>query len=379
MRFGLAALLLAACAPKPAEPLEALNAHESITEPLKARHVEPRLAAPRPPLDVTQLVPDFHDDLRWPLTAMSHPSLEPRFAIAPVFADPGIGWLELCKRGVHKRITGGRNRDELDYLRGWCSASAGDIDTACGTLAPLVSSAVLGISPAVRIDLANIIVDAGHADRAEHWLSKHAINDVQILDTLAATYVEVGGERDAYEINRRAMDSDNRPSQETQCRRLIKHIVLGPEGERALPVAQLTQLATKPKLPDPTCKRLFDAWQCASNPARDCIDYLRDAGIDTKFQMVLRAYHHWPTGHAPLGRWLSVVEDARFAVALPEALELTLTALETAARVGGACSYETYQVAIEIEKLMDTMLTQTPERIKRVRASCGDTFSRPKK
>lgn len=373
MRIGVAALVLASCAPKRAEKLEVLNVREP-EQVAVVRRVEPVAAAARPDLDVAELVPDFHDLLRWPLSAMNHPTLEPKFGIAAVFADPGIDWIELCQRGVQNRSMGAQRRDELDYLRGWCSTLSRDVDTACAKLTPLVSSTVLGIPAAVRIDIANILVDNGHADKAEHWIKRHSIDDPELLDTLAASYAEVGNDRDAWTINRHVIDSDVKPTLETVCRRLAKHIVLSPEGERLAPAAELEKIATTANNPNPVCAELHHAIRCWSNPASDCSDYLRDMGIDQKYGVVLRAYYSWPSGRAPASSWLYVANNAQYAVDIPEGLELTLASLETAASVGGQCQYSVYQDAIAIEKLVYAALKSTPPRLQRVIETCRNTF-----
>jgi hypothetical protein len=336
MRVGFIALLLAACAPKPAESLDVLNARQQ--EAYEAPPVEPRAAAPKPVFDTENLVPDFHDLLRWPLTAMSHPTLEPRFGIAAVFADPGIDWIELCKRGVQNRSLGGRNRDELEYLRGWCSALQGDVDTACGKLTPLVSSTVLGISPAVRIDVANILVDSGHADKAEHWIKRHRIDDIELLDTLAATYVEVGNDRDAWTINRLVMDTDIKPSLETVCRRLAKHIVLSAEGERLAPAAELEKIVTSAKVPNPVCEELHHAVRCWMDPATGCSDYLIDQKLDVRYAYILWLQNRWPSVAASHATWLKVAEHARLAIPIAATEGALFSALEAALRAEPECS-----------------------------------------
>ncbi len=371
MRIGIAAVVLASCAPKPPEPLEPMRGEAPDPEVGELQPVpDVRIAAPRPDVDVSGVVPDIHEELRWPLTAMSHPSLEPRFGVAAVFAEAGVGWLELCKRGVHKRTSNGRNRDELEYLRGWCGAVAGDAEAACSSLRPLTHSTVLGMSAAVRIDLANIIANAGHIDKAEHLIAKFQIDDPEVLDTLAATYVEVGAERDAYEINRRAIDVDARASQEVQCRRLIKQIVLGPEGERAIPIDQLEQLATKPKVPDRTCVELHDAWTCYANPKEDCYAYFTNSGIGVEWLHVLRAYHSWPRHPVAQRTFLRIVDEAKFGVRQPAGLELMLSALEAAARAPEGCLADVHAKALEIETLLDRLHVAKPARLRAV-VQCG--------
>lgn len=371
MRIGIAALVLASCAPKPPEPLEPAHRQPSESVTGELPHApEVRIVAARPDIDVSAVVPDLHDELRWPLTAMSHPSLEPRFGVAAVFAEAGVGWLELCKRGVHKRTSNGRNRDELEYLRGWCGAMAGDAEAACGSLQRLTHSTVLGLSSAVKIDLANIIANAGHIEKAEHLITKYRIDDPEVLDTLAATYVEVGAERDAYEINLRAIDNDARASEELQCRRLIKQIALSPEGERTLPVEQLTSLVKNRKLPDPTCVRLLHAWTCHADPKEGCAEYLAENGISADWMHVLRAYYAWPKVAAAERTYLLIAQEAQYAWVMPEAQQVMFAALEAAARGVDGCGGDTYRKVKEIASYYLRLMRPVPERLQALE-KCG--------
>lgn len=297
----------------------------------------PRIAVPRPELDVEQLVPDLHEALRWPLTAMSHPELSPRFEIANVFAQPGIGWLDLCERGVQNRMTAGRNLDELDYLRGWCSAIKGDADTACGKLVPLTHSAVFGMPDAVRIDVANILANTGGVDTADHLIAKHRIDDIEILDTLAATYVELGMERDAFEVNRRALDSIGHTTTPVQCRRLVKDLVLGGEGGWTAGLRQLDDIVTNSKVPDPTCVALTREVKCWIGPAENCDEYFRAVSIDPRNTYLLAAYRAWPRGDGSAHDWGRVTSEAVKAHDLPGAKELAWLSLEAAIKAAPAC------------------------------------------
>lgn len=375
MRIGIAVVVLASCAPKPAEPLEPVQGQDEDPVVGDLGPPELRVVVPRPEVDVSGIVPDLHDELRWPLTAMSHPSLEPRFGVAAVFAEAGVGWLELCKRGVHKRTSNGRNRDELEYLRGWCGAAGGDADAACSSLQPLVHSTVLGLASAVKIDLANIIANAGHLDRAEHLLTRYQIDDPEVLDTLAATYVEVGAEQDAYEINRRAIDVDARASDEVQCRRLIKQIALGPEGERTLPVEQLTSMVKGRRLPDPTCVRLLHAWTCHADPKEGCADYLDENGISADWLHVLRAYYAWPNGPASHRTFLFIAQEALNAWRLPEAQQVMFAALEAATRGVDGCGGDTYAKVKEIASYYLRLMKRVPERLQALE-KCGAAATR---
>lgn len=334
------------------------------------KHADARVTAPRPDVDVSQILPDFQEELRWPLTTMEHPSMEPRFAVAAVFADPGVSWLDLCRRGVQNRTIAGPNRDELDYLRAWCSAATGDIDAACATLTTLKTSPVLGLAPAVRIDLANIIANAGPAERAEHLLTANKINDPQILDTLAATYIEVGAEHDGYEINRRAMETDFQPSSELRCRRLLKDILLSDSGERDVSAQALTNLATTPRFPDPTCLRIYHAWTCVKDARDGCSNYLHDRGADYRWNDVLRVYRGWPPGPATLGTWLRLADDLQFAVNVPASLPLLVAALVAASRVVTPCPAAVHEKIVAIEQTMQFMHVTVPAELAALEESC---------
>jgi hypothetical protein len=334
MRVGLAALLLAACAAKPPAPLDVGNAAAPATGSRPVRDWPP-VSATRPELDIEQLIPDFHDVLRWPLSAMAHPTLEPRFAIAAVFADPGVGWLELCQRGVQNRIMAGQGRDELDYLRGWCNAVKGDADGACDKLAPLVSSTVMGMSTAVRVDVANIIANQGGIDKADHLLKKHNIRDLALLDILAATYVEVGDLNDAFEINRRATDQDLTPVPATKCRRLVRDIVLRGRGGHEIRAKELADM-TKGKAPDPTCVELHHEMLCWLR-ARDCDDYFQDIGVDVRTSYLIDAYQSWPHDPVSSTRWLDIATDAVRAMPLEGAREMAVSAFDAAIRASSSC------------------------------------------
>jgi hypothetical protein len=334
MRAGLAVVVaFAACgSPQRASTVD----NEEAPKPRRwIKSLPDRVAsAPRPDVNVEQLVPDFHEELRWPLSLMSHPELTPQFEIAQVFALPGIGWIELCERGIQNRVQSGRNRDELEYLRGWCSAVKGDADAACGRLKPLTASTVYGMSAAVRTDLANIIATAGDIDVADKLLNKHRIDDIEVLDLLAATYVELGRERDAHEMNRRALEFPEPTTNALHCRRLVKDIVLSKGSAR---VSELEQLATKSKVPDETCVSLYDELKCWQGPAWNCESYFKGASIDPKTIFLLSASRKWPSRPSNWRVWITVAHDAIAAMPLPDAQQMARLALDAARKSGPRC------------------------------------------
>lgn len=332
---GLATVAtLAACGAKPPPPVDNA-ADEPTPEPRRIIGGFKGLSVPRPAIDIARYAPDFHDELRWPLTGMNHPSLEPRFPIAQQLAESGITWQELCARGVHKRVSASQ-QELLAYLHGWCDVLDRNVDAACAHLKPLLGSLTRGLTPAVRQDLANILAANGDADRAEHWLNKHDLRDTELLDLLAATYVEVGSHEDAVTINRRAIDSDDYATDATKCRRLTRQIVLSGSGDATFATEALRQLATQPKIPDPLCKRLIHKVGCWLAPGLQCTQYLADEHIDPRAVELLDAYYNWPRD-ATQAEWWSAADRARRALPLPGAAELVVTAFEASLQADSMC------------------------------------------
>lgn len=321
---GLALTL--SCAPGKPEKLE----HPKQTAPYTPIEVAPpTVFVNRPSLQVPELVPDFHDELRWPLSSMSHPVLEPKFDIAAQFAQPGIGWTELCARGVQNRY--GQDKELLSYLRGWCNAVKGDADAACANLAPLLGSTTAHLGRAVRTDLANILAN-GHLDKAQHLINVNHIRDVAMLDLLTANYVEVGTVDEALAMNRQAMDSDDYASDATKCIRWTRDVVLTNAKMSDL-LQQVEQLATKPKLPDPKCVELHHKLKCWRDAGAACREYMQDQGWDQEIIDLNAAYYSWPTGNTSR-HWLDIVDLARAAIPLSGANQILLAALENALRAG---------------------------------------------
>jgi hypothetical protein len=265
---------------------------------------------------------------------MNHPTLEPSFPVAQELAI-GVDWEQLCARGVHTRVSA-TQKELLHYLHGWCDAAKRDIDAACAHLTPLLGSVKSGLRPAVRRDLANILVEQGDADKAEHWLSKHHIRDTQILDLLAANYIEVGSEADAFAINRRAMDSDDHATDATKCMRLAKRIVIGHDHNVETYVAQFKKMVLDAKVPDQTCERLWNKVACWRERGM-CAGYYNDENISTQARLLADAYDAWPAGSAKWHEWWNYADTARLAVPAPGAAELVVTAMEAALRAHPKC------------------------------------------
>ena len=329
---------------------------------------------PRPDVDVSIYEPEFHDDLRWPLSGMNHPALEPRFPVAQELAI-GVDWQTLCARGVQNR-TSPTQKELLSYLRGWCDVQKRDVDGACADLTPLMGAMTLGMREAVKQDLANIIVGHGDADIAEHWLSKHNIRDAHVLDLLAANYVEVGSEADASTINRRAIDSDSRASDATRCRRLAKRIAFGFENSNTMAFKELELLSVPPKntvaVVDPTCARLYHKVVCSREPGQMCRGYFTDENLDVRALWVLDAYFRWPRAGERWPRWWNIADSAMRGTPTPGAVELAVTALEAAVRANGSCHPEMAAATLTIIDSLrkDPAAATHTDRLKALESAC---------
>ncbi|HEY5945059.1 MAG TPA: hypothetical protein VIV40_06185 [Kofleriaceae bacterium] len=329
-------LVLAACGAKaPGLSVENAQQQQQQQQQRFAWPMDPRVHEDRPAIDMSWLVPDFHEELRWPLSGMNHPVLEPRFPIAQELAI-GLEWQQLCDRGVQNRVSA-TQKEALSYLHGWCDVMKRDIDSACAHLTPLLDSLTPGLPSAVRHDLANILVDHGDADKAEHWLTKHHIRDIETLDLLAANYVEVGSRADAFAINRRAIDADDHASAATKCRRLVRRIVIGTEADTTFATEELKQFVKDVKVPDPTCLQLYNKVACWQAPESACFAYLRDEQIDpTRGTQLIKAYYAWPSS-GTFYDWWQVGSNAASAMPLPGAGELAINALSAALRAASFC------------------------------------------
>lgn len=365
MRWFVGLCVVAACGPKapPAEPLD----NADLAHPPPVGELPRRTAkAERPAIDISAYTPDFHDELRWPLSGMSHPVLEPRFDVAQELADPGIGWQELCARGVQNRVSA-TQKELLSYLHGWCDVDKGDIDGACTYLAPLIGSTMRNLTPAVRLDLANILA-SGSADKAEHWLNKHNIRDIPMLDLLAANYAEQGLLHDGAIINQRIIDSDDHATEATKCRRLTRQIAMHHDSDQTMAFMQLEQLAKKPTAPDPLCVTLFHKAECVRNPD-NCSDFFDDEKIDHRAAALMKAYAVWPW-EGTYRQWWWVVASARYAVGMPDADELLMTALDAAFRAEGGCPDASTEVHEVVKLMVLAQDARYQSRLKEMAAMC---------
>jgi hypothetical protein len=330
-------VLVAACGAKaPAESLENLERTQRETGIVKRTA---KASALRPEIDVSTYTPDFHEELRWPLSAMTHPTLTPRFPIAQELAI-GVDWETLCLRGVHNR-TSATQKDLLAYLRGWCAVHQRDADNGVRHLAPLLGAETRGMSAAVRIDIANILVDHGSVETAERLLNKHRLRDVALLDLLAANYAEVGSPSEAFTINRLAIDADYAATDATKCRRLVKRIAFAQEANPMLALAELEDLARpiKGQTRDPLCVRLQHKVACSQHPANACKQYLADENLDAKASDLLDAFHNWPR-YGDYMEWWLAADAASRALPLPGAADLAISAYEASLASDENCTGE---------------------------------------
>ena len=105
MRVLVVVVIVAGCSSRPrTRAPEPLSAPQVVHQVASTRSV---VWVARPQIDVEPLLPDLGEDLRWPLAMTDHPALEPKFAIASALAQPGIGWTDLCARGVQNRHLAG--------------------------------------------------------------------------------------------------------------------------------------------------------------------------------------------------------------------------------------------------------------------------------
>ncbi len=284
----------------------------------------------RPAFDPDAFLPDITPILRWPLTASSHPELAPQFEIASALAEPGLDWIALCRLGAHRRQASRALRDPIAYLGAWCAVADHDIDTALSRFASLTRSTVVGLAPAVRQDITNVLVDHGTADNAVRLLSRYRVRDLEVLDLLAATYLDVGRPHDAREINELAIlrDDENRAN---RCRRQARRVVMNPARYRP-DVNSGLLLFDEPRKADRTCDRLEAELACWLRPKRDCEPYFKASGVDPRAQLLIQAHDNWPTGPRSGSSWLWTADFAINAGTVARAYDFAVLALENAVR-----------------------------------------------
>jgi hypothetical protein len=309
---------------------------EEITEPAPLPNPQPR-ERPEPRAEVvpprrgfsdpklTELVEaiDPTEYVRWPLTGNQHPALEPAYAIAAAFAQPGISWLDLCRLGAQNR-RGGGSADQLEYLRAWCSVANRDARAAVARLAPLLRSGVLGMPAAVRIDLANIVVDTGVGDEAESLLARAQVDDLAVLDLVAASFAEVGRTSDALIFAERALAVNDRKRPLDHCMRLTRRALLVNPGSRMRTIQDLASFEDVPG-----CAKLLHELKCWH--AGICDQYLIEHGVSEERLDLGDVYRNWPTPSSATKDWLSAARRANYTMA-DGADDAAVSALEGALR-----------------------------------------------
>jgi hypothetical protein len=323
-----AAVVVMACAPRAVEPLHPPTERKKPPQPSGTPLYEVRTRVPRPELpDIAALVPDLTEQLRWPLTVMEHPALEPRYPVAGDLAVPGIAWTELCARGVQNRIDPA-HKDELAYLGAWCLAENHDTAGAVRALVPLQHSNNLALSSAVSFDLANVLVadvDFAHADQL---LSGDNVRDPLLWDLLAAAYYEVGKNSDSWQASSTAAQLDPNARMELRCRRIVRLAMLGSPEQARMFLDELAD-AAKQKVPDPTCVDLALRVPCALDPASRCDTYLKIQHYVPVRAELLAVYEEWP-GDAGSSAWIDYAWKAWHAFPADGSLELVDAALDAA-------------------------------------------------
>ncbi len=295
-------------APPPATP---------PTSPRPSPYDDPKIAALIAQLDPTEYA-------RWPLTHNQHPALEPAYAIAAVFAQPGVSWLDLCRLGAQNR-RGGGSADQLEYLRGWCSVASRDARAAVARLAPLMRSSVLGMPAAVRTDLTNIVVDSGSADEAQRLLTGARVDDLAIYDLVAASFAEVGRPADALVFADRALSANDRRRPADHCGRVARKVALiGPDARMMV----IQTLAPFERIAG--CASIFHELKCWH--AQACDPYLLDHGVSPDLLELGALYKGWPAATATPEVWLATAQLALARTPVQGADEAVTSALEGALR-----------------------------------------------
>jgi hypothetical protein len=326
-------LVLAACAPAPAEKLRNPRPKkrpitEVAQEPTPATAKATWFTFPRPdiPVDVRigalRDAMDVSEHLRWPLTGNHHPALEPAYPVASVFAATGVAWTDLCKIGAQSRRTSGVPLEQVDYLRAWCDVARHEPEAAVVRLAPLVTSTIAGLPAAVRRDITNIVVDSGDAAYGQRLLARARFDEVAMFDLIAASYEEVGKTDNAMVFNDLAIDAYTMHKPGDHCRRLAKRVVTAVDpDERKVRIAMIGNAST-----DSTCQRLHNELQCWSG--KSCVDYMADNGIDTAQAGVVDLYMSWPTSGATPSFWVNYAQNVVALAGTPGADVLGTAALE---------------------------------------------------
>lgn len=295
------------------------------------------LAASVDPTDVAHL-------LKWPLTASHHPALDPAYAVAAAFAEPGVSWIDLCRRGAQNRVSK-VSRDQLEYLRAWCDVERHETEAAVTRLVPLLRSSVLGIATAAQTDIANIVVDGGGADAAQRTLGRAQLHEIAMFDLIAASYLDIGKPDDAVVFNEAAIAAYAIQKPADHCHRLARRAILLTGAGRTSAILDLARYA------DRTCGQLMKELTCWSTGS--CDDYFADRGVDPKAGRLVQIYVRWPIGPVDKPGWYMVASRALDLLEVPGADAFAVTALEALVR--------------SVECLESVRVTDDANRIKRAK------------
>ncbi|MFN0253049.1 MAG: hypothetical protein ACKV2T_39615 [Kofleriaceae bacterium] len=324
---ALVLLVVAACATAPPEKI---RDPEPLAKPDVERVYTPRerpeidIAPPQlPPIDLALVQPDPIHELRWPLSLSDHPELEPQFDIAKELAEPGVDWIELCKMGAQRRVVP-KLRDQLRYLRAWCFVGANNHVAALEILVELRGTVVRGLATAIRADLTNVLV-SHDPNSARSLVNKLGLrSELDVIDRLSATYIEVGNRGGANELNELALANDDSSSPSKTCQRLTRRVLLAPDEYRTSKSAfstmrpvpgfadDPTPLLFGAKLnADPKCHELdaqLACWLIEGN----CSAWYKLQGVPETDAYLLAAKAAWPTGtfRSDPDAWYNVIPSA---------------------------------------------------------------------
>jgi hypothetical protein len=310
-------------------PTDEVRAIDTRTESMKRAAAQPAPAADQPPgpdPQIAELIAqiDPSEYVRWPLTPNHPPALEPAYAIASVFASPGVTWLDLCRMGAQNR-RGAGNLDQTEYLRAWCDVLKRDAAAAVARLHPLVNSGVLGMPAAVRTDIANIVVDTGDADQAQQLLAAARIDELDELDLIAASYAEIGKSEDAIVFADLAIDAHDPRRPADHCMRLARKIVLVRGASRSHVISQLGRFSRVA-----SCVALYNELACWHQGF--CDPYLLSHGVSDKKLALGHIFKDWPAPTAKADDWLKFARRAWLYSAERESYEATTRAIEAGIR-----------------------------------------------
>jgi hypothetical protein len=280
--------MLAACGARPAHRTPQVE--HSGGPPVQHAPVHRVVTAPRPDLPIAIDVPDLSEELRWPLSIVEHPNLEPHYPVARVLAEPGISWTDLCARGVQNRRDPS-HKDELAYLGGWCAALKHDTSEAITTLAPLMHASNMELASSVPFDIAFIVAANEDADHADKILRGSNVKQPEVWDLIAASYYEVSKDSDALYATSTARQLDPKATDAVSCHRLARQLLLGSSAYREGWLDQLKGLAAH-KMPAQSCVELSVSVPCVV--ARECHEYLVAQNVPELQIELFDALQHWP-------------------------------------------------------------------------------------